>query len=154
MLTVSGSAILKRPRRKSWRFQATFKTPLQSLAPFTAALLSPHKPLTGAVVELDTIVFEPRNLHTLLARYGLAPSVRPGQSLTASTGTAARELLEAVLGDWLDFYFSPSPGDFAIYADHDEYTTVLASTKGRISKTATSLELAGFTDVGDYKRTI
>ncbi len=33
------------------------------------------------------------------------------------------ELLEAMLGDWIDFVFVPTTESFAIYADHDEYTT-------------------------------
>jgi hypothetical protein len=38
-------------------------------------------------------------------------------------------LLEAALGDWVDFLFVPVPKPFAIYADHDDYITLYANSR-------------------------
>lgn len=61
-------------------------------------------------------------------------------------------MLEAALGDWVDFVFVPVPKPFVIYADHDEYTTFYANTKSNLNRVAQALIAAGFEKVLDYER--
>lgn len=62
------------------------------------------------------------------------------------------ELLEAALGDWVNFTFVPKPKPFVIYADHDEYTTFYANTKSNLNGVVQALSGAGFEKVPDYQR--
>jgi hypothetical protein len=63
-------------------------------------------------------------------------------------------LLEALLGDWLDFYFAPEPKHILLYADHDEYTTVFASRKGPLSQAANRLSALGIREIAGYARSL
>jgi hypothetical protein len=123
-MTVSDApGTLKRFRRTPWRFQKTFLTPLKDLQAFVASIFSAHELLQAGCATIDQVVFDPKHLSALLAKHSLPAQFGRDWSLSASGRDEAAELLEAALGDWIDFIFVPTPKPFAIYADHDEYTT-------------------------------
>jgi hypothetical protein len=62
------------------------------------------------------------------------------------------ELLEAALGDWVDFVFLPVPESIAIYADHDEYVTFYAKDESLLSTLKLELIRAGFKPIEAYER--
>jgi hypothetical protein len=145
---------VKRFRRTAWRFQQTFQTPLKNLQPFVSAIVCAHEPIQAASVTIEEVVFEPKHLMALLGRYSL-PLQYGRESCIAATGhKEVGELLEAALGDWVDFAFVPTPKPFVIYADHDEYTTFFANTKSNLNGVVQALSAAGFQKVPDYERNL
>ena len=62
-------------------------------------------------------------------------------------------LLRTTFSDWIEFVFQPLPKPFVIYADHAEYTTFFANTKGNLNQVVLPLEAAGFETV-EYKRVL
>jgi hypothetical protein len=56
------------------------------------------------------------------------------------------------MADWIDFLFVPSPEDFAIYADHDEYTTFYAVDSNTLHTLCTQLCSSGFERVSSFRR--
>jgi hypothetical protein len=101
---------------------------------------------------IDQVIFEPKNLINLLAMHSLPPQYGRDVAITADGKREAEGLLEAVLGDWVDFVFIPVPKPFVIYADHDEYITFYANTKSNLNRVAQLLTTAGFDSVRDYER--
>jgi len=143
---------LKRFRRTPWRFQQTFHTPLENLRPFVATIVSALEPLNGGCVTLDQVVFEPKHLIALLNKNSLPAEYGQDWSLTAEGEDETKALLEAALGDWVDFIFVPTPKPFVIYADHDEYSTFYANTKSNLNRVVLALSMNGFEKVPDYTR--
>ena len=143
---------LKRFRRTPWRFQQTFHTPLKNLRPFVSTIASALEPLSGGCVTIDEVVFEPKHLIKLLAEHSLPAEYGHDWSLTAEGQHETEALLEAALGDWVDFVFVPSPRPFVIYADHDEYATFYANTKSNLNRVAQALSANGFEKVLGYER--
>lgn len=133
-------------------FQQTFRTPLQQSASFTATVVAAHAPLEAGSVIVGQVVFTPKNLEALLTRHNLPLTYGRDWTITAAGQEEIAALLEAAWGDWLDFYFTPSPKRFHLFADHDEYTTVFGATKGQVSKLATALISAGLSRVDGYER--
>src|SRR5881394_1250371 len=116
---------IKRYRKQEWSYQQTFQTPLKQLPRFVDAIFSAIPEIESASAVFEQVVFEPHyGLVPLYAKYSL-PQKWYGDNVTLASENAAeaRELLEAVLSEWIDFLFLPSPASFIIYADHDEYTT-------------------------------
>ncbi len=145
--SISGS--LKRLRRVPWRFQQTFLTPLQSLQPFVATIISARGQIKAGTITIDSVVFEPQNLNALLSRRSLPPSLQRESSIEVAGPQEVETLLRAALSD--DFWFIPSPKPFVIYADHDEYTTFFANSKSNLNGVGEPLLLQGFQKV-DYER--
>jgi hypothetical protein len=143
---------LKRFRRTPWRFQQTFQTPLKNLKPFVATISSALAPFGSASVTIDQVVFEPKRLIAVLSQHHLPPQYGREWCITAESQSEAEGLLQAALGDWVDFVFIPAPKPFVIYADHDEYTTFYANTKSNLNRVAQSLTAGGFVSVPDYER--
>jgi hypothetical protein len=100
----------------------------------------------------DQIVFEPKNLLKLMARHSISGEGVWHLTYEAEGPRCIAELLEAALGDWVDFCFVPTPATFAIYADHDEYVTFYAEDEAKIVMIANGLENAGFSSAADYER--
>jgi hypothetical protein len=144
---------IKKFSRSSWRFQQTFLTPLKNLNPFVATILDSVEQIESAVVTIDGYVFEPKNLHQFLASQNVPPTVYHDVVLTALGREAIEMLLRTTFSDWIDFVFQPLPKPFVIYADHDEYTTFFANTKGNLNQVVLPLEAAGFETV-EYKRVL
>jgi hypothetical protein len=137
---------LKGLRRTAWEFQRTFQTPLQDLARFVDVIMSALPAVDGARAVFEQVVFEPGCvLVPLYTKYSL-PQTWYGDDLTieAEGAAEARELLHAVLSEWIDFFFVPTPRRFVIYADHDEYITFLAHRKGQLSDVVEALNGAKF----------
>jgi len=61
-------------------------------------------------------------------------------------------LLEAALGDAVDFAFVPATGALAIYADHDGYTTLYTSEQSSLGELTLELVSGGFETVNNYTR--
>ncbi len=143
---------LKRYERTPGKFQHTFRTALDRLPVFVAALLAGTPPIASGTVILKTVVFEPRHLLHLLASHNLGQDLGPDVTITASGAQELQALLAATFSDWLDFYFVPKPGRFLVYADHDEFTTVYSSRHTAVSRIATAMSVAGILDVPGYTR--
>jgi len=73
-------------------------------------------------------------------------------NLSAEGREDIAELLEAALGDWVDFVFLPFPELMAIYGDHDEYTTFYCKDSLILNKLSEQLVDAGFEPVSGYTR--
>jgi hypothetical protein len=145
------ASALKKIREAPWKFQQTFKTPLNNLRPFVATTISAAAAET-ACVTIDQAVFEPKHLVDLLTRHSLPTRYGKGTSVTAIGRQEMEELLRAAFTDWLDFVFVPSPKPFVIYADHDEYTTFYANTRSNINRVVEALLVQGFERISEYKR--
>jgi hypothetical protein len=153
MILSATSGSLKRLRKVPWRFQQTFATPLRSLQPFVATILAAREQILGGTVTIDAVVFEPRNLNTLLASRSLPPCLASESSIEAAGFPEVEALLEAALSDSVDFWFVPRPKPFVIYADHDEYTTFFANSKSNLNGVVEPLLKHGFETV-DYERVL
>ena len=134
-----------------WQFQQTFKTPLKDLNRFVSTFLALFSLEKGAL-STDEVAFEPKKLLQLLAGKSVQLENVWSFDLNVKGQQGIAELLEAVLGDWVDFAFVPLPESFAIYADHDEYTTFYANYESDLSALVMELENAGFTPVVGYTR--
>jgi hypothetical protein len=145
---------LKRCRRTAWEFQRTFQTPLMDLPRFVGVIMSAFPEVKGAHAAIDRVIFEPKyELVPLNEKYSLPPGWHGGGDLTidAEGPAEARELLQAVLSEWIDFLFVPTPKRFVIYADHDEYITFFAHRKGQLNAVAEALTAARYRAV-EYTR--
>jgi hypothetical protein len=142
---------LKQIRKTPWKFQQTFKTPLDNLQPFVAAILSTASP-ESACITIEQAVFEPKHWIDLLTRYSLPPRYGKGVSVTAVGRQEVGELLHTAFTDWFDFFFVPTPKPFVIYADHDEYTTFYANTRSNLNRVVEALSAQGFEKVAEYSR--
>ena len=143
---------LRRKLGSQGYFQATFRTPKRQLPLFTSTVLTAHIPPEAGSVTLEQVVFTPKNLEALLMSNDLPLAYGRDTTITASGARESEALLEAAWGDWLDFYFVPAPSPFQLFADHDEYTTFFAATKGHLAKIVTALSTAGFSRVDGYQR--
>jgi hypothetical protein len=143
---------VNRFRKESWRFQTTFQTPLKNLGPFVSAIFSAVEPISDGCVTIDAVALDPRNLKGLLVAHSLETSIAHNWSIVATGPDETAGLLKAALGDWIDFIFLPKPKSFAIYADHDEYTTFFARTKSNHDSIIRRLSAEGFKVVPNYRR--
>jgi len=142
---------IQRFRAKPWPFQQTFKTPLKDLNRFVSSFLAPFSLEKGAL-STDEVVFEPKNLLHLLADSSLTVENQYQLTIQAAGHGAVADLLQAALGDWVDFVFVPTPELLAIYADHDEYTTFYTRDERILKSLIFALEKSGFEAVLDYTR--
>jgi hypothetical protein len=147
---------VERFRASSLGYQQTFSTPLKDLHRFVATVLSQFRLETGTLA-VELVVFEPENLLKLLARYSISPeSVQAAHfmhvTITATGQEEIAELLEAALGDWVNFVFVPVPELFSIYADHDEYITFFANRESDLILVTTELVGRGFALIPDWMR--
>ena len=141
-------------RRLAGQFQRTFETPLDRLPAFTNILLPDESPVASGVVFLDAVIFEPTRLSGLLAAHAVAEVPITGSTITADGLSECRSLLTAALGDAVDFCFSPDPRQFFLYADHDEYVTLFAHKRGRLSQIAEALAGMAVKEVAGYERSL
>jgi|GEM_PF-1566230 len=140
-----------RLREAPFPFQTTYITPLTELPQFVNTLLARFGVTEGAVW-IEQIIFEPKELIWYLRGRGFV--CNEGQLnrsvLHAESPSEVAELLECVLGQWTDFAFVPSPKEFVIYADHDEYTTIFAANAESLSSLRSDMEYKGFKIVADW----
>lgn len=142
---------VKQFRKKAWRFQHTFATPLKNLRAFVTTIVSGQE-FQGGCLTIDQVVFEPAHLISLLGSHSISTRFAHGTSVSAHSQAEAAELLEAGLGDWLDFIFTPVPKPIVIFADHDEYTTFFANTRSNLNRVVRALSAKGFREIRDYER--
>jgi len=131
--------------------QSTFWVAPARTSAFAAALLSGDPACERAALVVEETSHVLYNVGPLIAR----PPERslPRDTTIAATGReASASLLAAALSDYVDFWFVPSPGGFVLYADNDEYATVLAPRQGSVSKAVDRLLATGFAEVVDYER--
>jgi hypothetical protein len=145
---------LKQFRRTAWEFQMTFETSKKELAPFVNSVASALPRLQRAFVVIEGAVFEPRyRLAELYERHHFPPhAYGGGTAMEAENPTEARELLHAILSEWIDFLFIPTPKPFVIFADHDQYATFAAHRKSGLTAVAQAMSAAKIRQV-DYIRT-
>lgn len=130
------------------QYQVTFLTPVVDLHLFVVSLMSDLK-IDRGVLTLDLVVFKPDELLDLLDRYSITSTSVSQEyfmhvTITASGHHETAELLEAALGDPVDFVFVLSPGPLSICADHDEYITFFADRKADLEQLESNLIGAGF----------
>lgn len=143
---------LKKFRRTAWKCQQTFLTPMNDLRSFVAAIVCANGQMKSGCVTIEQAVFEPTNLLNLLASHSMPQRYTRDTSLTAAGQQELQTLLHAIFSDWIDFIFVPEPRSFAIYADHDEYTTFFAHTRSNLNQVVTTLVEKRFKMVPDYDR--
>jgi hypothetical protein len=141
---------IKRFRSAPWLCQKTFETPLKSLDRFVEAFLVLF-PLESGALSTDLIVFEPRNMLKLMADSSIKVKDQWRFTIRADRENIS-ELLTAALGDWIDFLFVPSPESFALYSDHDEYTTFYTHAPETLLLLTSTLEQIGIAPVSEYRR--
>ena len=108
MILSEAPGAVKQFRKKAWRFQQTFATPLKNLRAFVVTIVSSQE-LQGGCLTIDQVVFEPKRLISLLGNDSIPPRFQHGTSITAHSQAEVSELLAAALGDCLDFIFTPVP---------------------------------------------
>ena len=142
---------VKQFRKKAWRFQQTFLTPLENLRAFVTTIISAHE-FQGGCLTIDQVVFEPKHLIGLLGKHSIQPRYGHGTSVTADNQAEVAELIEAAFGDAIDFIFTPVPKPIVIFADHDEYTTFYANARSHLNRVVTALSAQRFKQIRDYER--
>jgi hypothetical protein len=132
-------------------FQQTYATPLTDLPRFVHTLLAPFA-FDKAAVWIETIVFTPHKLINYLHGFGI--DTDEGELnravLSAEDTSETTALLEHVLSEWIDFAFIPSPKNFVIYADHDEYTTVFTASAQLLASLCSNMQLQSFRAVDNW----
>jgi len=152
MQLLDANGDLQRLRRSVAAFdQRTFRTPLDRLPEFVDCVLASDPPLACASAIVEQVVFTPKHLDALLTSHDLVLKCHVGHTIVAADGAESTALLEALLADWLDFFFEPSPPGFVLFADHDEYTTLFAGV-GTLRRRVGALKQKGFVEVSNYVR--
>lgn len=152
MTLSDATGALRKFRRTPWKFQQTFLTPMQRLQSYVTVIVSANQQMKSGCLTIEQAVFEPTHLIKLLASYSLPPRYGCGLSLTAAGQQEVEMLLLAIFSDWIDFIFVPEPKSFAIYADHDEYTTFFAHKRSNLNRVVKALADDGFKMIPDYER--
>ena len=130
-------------RANPWPYQTTLVTPRKNMTSFLSALLTTF-PADRGVASTDQLVFEPDSFLELLKARNLAIENYWTFCAEASNSEDVAVLLDAMLDDWIDFVFVPSPASFAIYADHDEFLTLYVPGSSALDHLSDQLRLAGF----------
>jgi len=130
--------------------QATFAVTRQGASAFASALLSGDPPCEHAALVVEETSGALYHVGPLIARPPLDALPRD-TTIAATSGEASATLLAAALSDYVDFWFLPKPGGFVVYADNDEYATVLAQRQGPLSRAGERLRAAGFREVVGYE---
>jgi hypothetical protein len=152
MNLVENPAALKKFRRTAWKFQQTFETPLKDLKRFVSTIGQAAGPWRSASLTIELAVFDPTHLIDLLNANSIPPRYQRGASIVTAGQKEIEALLEAALGDWVDFTFVPEPSSFAIYADHDEFTTFFAQNRSNLNRVVHALSGQGFKLEKEYRR--
>jgi hypothetical protein len=138
-------------RARAGEYQATFAVPPARATQFASALLGAGVGAAGARLVVDTVVFPPKHLRTVLGDGDAEAWLDAETVIEAEPGESAA-LLTAALQDWTDFWYVPIPGGFLLYGDRDEYSTIFAQRRDLVVAAADALRAAGFHEVDDYVR--
>ncbi len=142
---------IARLRTNPWEFQRTYLTPLEDLKNFVGAIVR-ALPANEGTITIDSVVFEPKNLLDLLSEHNIPLETCRDISIKASGQSEVVALLEAAMGDWLDFLFLPAAKSFAVYVDHDEYTTFFADDEFEMRNLTALLAERQYKLIPDYER--
>lgn len=143
---------MSREQTRGWRlqnapfaFQQTYRTPLKNLNEFVHSILAPFDFLE-AELRIETWVFTPENFLKHLEEFGIAADSGElsGATIISENRSEGEALLKHALTDWMDFAFLPIKSDFAIYADHDEYTTIFTRTQELTTQLSEAMMRRGF----------
>jgi hypothetical protein len=141
-------------RRRDWKKQVTCVTPLNRLAWFSNTLVEHLMPFQSALLVIDQVVFKvPPALAAIRLGAGETRSIleAPGH-LFEDEPELFRAALEAALSDWIDLRVNLLPPRYALWADHDEYTTVFSQSPGQIADLKRALARAKIEIVDSYER--
>lgn len=141
---LSQTGLVKRLGRVPWRYRQSVKTPLNNLSQFVESIANSGGGFQGGTATIDQVVFEPKNLQSLLVAHSHPSTFTRGTSFDAIDGAEARALLMACLADWIDFWFVPIPKPFVLYASHDEWISLMANSKSNLNAVVKPLETLGF----------
>ena len=141
-------------REAPFPFQQTYVTFERDLHRFVHALLESFE-FNDATIGIETFVFTPHELIACLSSFGILTEegeegALNGAVIHAANPSEATTLLECVMGEWIDFAFLPSPNTFAIYADHDNYTTVFTATPELLASVRSAMDKQKFEAVDDW----
>lgn len=126
-----------------WAFGATIRTPLDRLDWFVDTLLAPLHSIREAVVRVTQVVFEPKALNAFRTFHGVEGLVVETPAHSVTSILVLRDLLKAAFSDWLDFGVFISPALFALAADHDEWTRIVAVRKSKLARVISPLMAGG-----------
>lgn len=152
MIVTYTPGAMKRFGRTPWRCQQTFETPLHDLDRFVSTIASARENIHEASITIDQVVFDAKNLKTLISADRSAFHLARDFSITTDSPQEIEPLLRAAFADWVDFLFVPIPKPFVIYADHDEFVTFYANTKSNLNQIVTPLASHGYKVVQNWKR--
>ncbi|GGG76235.1 hypothetical protein GCM10011585_18920 [Edaphobacter dinghuensis] len=132
-------------------FQQTYATPLNDLSTFVHTLLDSFEANKG-VVCIEQLVFNPRELIWYLKGLGIVTdeSRLEHSTLEAEDTAEVVNILECLLGQWIDFAFFPSSKEFVSYADHDEYTTVFTPTVEILNLLRSKMQAQSFKEIENW----
>jgi hypothetical protein len=117
-----------------------------------AEIISALVSIKRGIIVIDGYVFEPKSLRKLLSAHPQFMNLTHDWSIESIAIQSMKELLLATFQHWIDFAFIPTPQPFAIYADHDEYTTFYAMTKSNLNQVVKPLLAQGITQVKDFEQ--
>ena len=137
-------------RANPWPYQKTLVTPRKDLASFLSACWPRSQLIMGSHRRIRSCSNLTISWNSLKARE-LSIENYWTFCAEASNKKDVAVLLDAVLNDWIDFVFVPSPTSFAVYADHDEFLTIYVPTSSGLDQVVARLELVGFV-FQDYVR--
>jgi hypothetical protein len=143
---------MKRLLRAHPKFQQTFWTPGQHAGKLAKMIVSAGG-LEAAQLGIRRVVFEPRNIKTLLEQHSLRPANVNRLAIEADGPEEVEALLRASFSDSVDFLFIPQPKPFVVYADHDEYTTFFSHTRANLNLVVHAVSREGFKTIEGYTRT-
>jgi hypothetical protein len=114
-------------RRREWKRQFTCVTPLKDLPWFARQLVSSVGAFRAALLVVD-VIHDPHAIAALRRAIGEERPVgeAPGHLIEADPGELS-VALAAALENTLDVTVLFEPARVAVFADHDEYTTVFSS---------------------------
>lgn len=103
-----------------------------------------------------TVVFDPHSVNALCRKYGL-PYDEDGYYLSdfdvvAESAEEVLELIIACHADWLDAYLCFQSSSVCLYKDHDEYTTLYASSDDKVAAIISKMTDDGHDEVVGWKR--
>ena len=145
---------IKKFGRTPWKFQVTFQTPIDDLDLFVGAILNLEPTIEQGALTVDEIVFDQDQLRVLIPTAPDSLLIGRDFCFEAESRLEVHALLMAAFAEWTDFLFEPTLKPFVMYADHDEYATFYANSKGIISRISDNLTKAGVRQVADYQREI
>jgi hypothetical protein len=142
---------LKQIRKTPWKFQQTFKTPLNNLQPFVAAILSTASP-ESACITIEQAVFEPKHWIDLLKSLFTAASLWEGSIYYRCwTARSRRVALHSFLR-LVRLPFRPHSKTVRDLCRSRRVRNVYANTRSNLNRVVEALSAQGVEEVAEYGR--